>query len=258
MPAALPAVMASRAAQEKALATTELLEQILSHLDLKDLFINQRVCSRWLDTITESVALQHQMFLRTLPPTSTALADKTTTEYLQCDQAHKTSAVEARLNPFLDLSTGFAHSLAGRTFIDDTAPELPNPIASTPQVFRGKPSWHRMCLTMPPCKQAEIALWWQKCSCKTGSVHSTKVENAQGVQFNDLFSATICMSGTQKSEQAETGEQSSKRTSLEGFWKRYLEQDGQVVKMGETTCMFLRGVKVRMADTKNGAASSRT
>lgn len=242
--------MASLTAQDRVFATTELLELVLQHLDLKDLFVFQRVCSRWLYIITQSVTLQQQMFLRTFPSSSTIQANvrqgiaKGTTGCWQCDNKKKAAEeVKAILNPLLDLSTGFSPSLANSAFIHhEESPELLNPL---PTHFRGKPSWHRMYLTTPPCKEVEIALWWQMCRCGTGSVHSTKVENGEGVRFSDLFGATICMTGTHKAEaEPGTGEQSRKQTSLEGFWKRYEEQSGQVVRMGETTCMFLRGVKV--------------
>lgn len=241
--------MASLTAQDRVFATTELLELVLQHLDLKDLFVFQRVCSRSLDIITQSVTLHQQMFLRTFPSSSTIQANvrqgivKGTTGCWQCDNKKAAEEVKAILSPLLDLSTGFSPSLANSAFIhQEGSQQLPNPILSTPPAFRGKPSWHRMYLTTPPCKEVEIALWWQMCRCGTGSVHSTKVENEEGVRFNDLFGATICMTGTHKAE-AE-GEQGRKQMSLEGFWKRYEEQSGQVVRMGETTCMFLRGVKV--------------
>lgn len=245
--------MASRIVQESVFATTELLELILCHLDIRDLFIVQRVCSSWLETITDSVTLQQQMFLRALSSSSPKNDDASleaatdTTGCWQCDQdrgrtAASSQATEAVLNPLLDLSTGFSPSLAGNTYINTETPEVPNSLTTTPIAFRGKPSWHRMYLSNPPCQEAEIALWWQTCRCGTGLVHSAKVANHDGVRFHDLFRATICMTGTHK-----TGPESDdarKKTSLEGFWKKYEEQEGQVVRMGETTCMFLRGVNV--------------
>ena len=73
------------------------------------------------------------------------------------------------------------------------------------------------------------------------TIHSTSIDNAEGVRFVDLLSATICMSGkhmfeVRGSDEVITGR---KRTSVEGLWTLYEEQAGQVVRMGETTCLLL-------------------
>ena len=114
-----------------------------------------------------------------------------------------------------------------------------------------------MYLTTPPCTEVEIAIWWQTCRCGTGTVHSTRIENADGVRFNDLFSATICMTGTHKPERegSEHQETAKRLTSLDGFWKLYEMKAGEVVRMGETTCMFLKRVKV---DVNSSGAQEKT
>jgi hypothetical protein len=58
------AVDSPNSACRRALQTTELLENILVHLPVKDLFVHQRVSKRFQATIAESLAIQRKMFLR--------------------------------------------------------------------------------------------------------------------------------------------------------------------------------------------------
>jgi hypothetical protein len=52
------------AACHRALQTTELLENILVHLPVKDLFVHQKVSKRFQATIAKSPAIRRKMFLR--------------------------------------------------------------------------------------------------------------------------------------------------------------------------------------------------
>ena len=53
----------SHSACHRALQTTELLENILVHLPIKDLFVHQKVSKRFQATIAESPAIRRKMFL---------------------------------------------------------------------------------------------------------------------------------------------------------------------------------------------------
>ena len=54
-------------AADAALSTTELLEQILSHFDIKGLVLLRRVSRHWSDVMAESPVLQRVMFLAPEP-----------------------------------------------------------------------------------------------------------------------------------------------------------------------------------------------
>lgn len=54
-------------ATDAALSTTELLEQILSHLDIKDLVVLRRVSRHWRDVMPKSLVIQRAMFLAPEP-----------------------------------------------------------------------------------------------------------------------------------------------------------------------------------------------
>jgi hypothetical protein len=57
------AVNSPDSAGHRALQTTELLENILVHLPIKDLFVHQKVSKRFQATIAESPAIRRKMFL---------------------------------------------------------------------------------------------------------------------------------------------------------------------------------------------------
>ena len=57
------ATMSKSTAAHNALSTTELLEQILSHLGVEDLVLLRRVSRHWRNTMAGSLVLQRAMFL---------------------------------------------------------------------------------------------------------------------------------------------------------------------------------------------------
>lgn len=60
--------MAFSAAMAAALATNELLESILTNLDIRDLIACQRTCRRWRTVIDASTYMQQTLFLRPKVP----------------------------------------------------------------------------------------------------------------------------------------------------------------------------------------------
>ncbi|KAI2629476.1 hypothetical protein GGS21DRAFT_526363 [Xylaria nigripes] len=60
----------SSQARDSVLLTAELLEEILLHLDMRSLFIVQRVSRQWRDLIATSPKIQRALFLRPAVPSS--------------------------------------------------------------------------------------------------------------------------------------------------------------------------------------------
>lgn len=57
------ATTSTSSAADAVFSTTELLEQILSHFDIKDLVLLRQVSSHWRDVMAESLVLRRAMFL---------------------------------------------------------------------------------------------------------------------------------------------------------------------------------------------------
>ena len=149
-----------RSATKLALSTTELLEAILVHLDMKSLLHAQRVSQGWKDTITGSLQLQRHLFMA---PAKIADMMQLAKAYAQdklifLDDSH-----------FIRLAGGIDRKSRAAQGCPNTA--MVNPLLKTyraPYGFTGdvdprfdvahmldldngvEPSWKRMCLTQPP------------------------------------------------------------------------------------------------------------
>jgi hypothetical protein len=170
-------------AQDHVLATTELLELVFLCLDVTTLFAIQRVCRKWNSLIGDSRKLQEHMFLRapsnTRQPSPTNQDRNISLQY--CDgELYADHSIEVTLCPILDIATQYARTQAGSI------------AASCNQsALRGSPSWHRMLLTMPPCKSATVALWWRIGESMRGSIYLESVTSSTGLRFADVAEATF-------------------------------------------------------------------
>jgi hypothetical protein len=170
-------------AQTHVLATTELLELIFLCLDATTLFAIQRVCRKWNWLINDSRKLQEHMFLRA--PSNPEHVPSTTedrTVSLQYDNAlpHTAQFTEITLCPVLEIATEFMRT-------------QPSSIAAScnQSALRGSPSWHKMLLSIPPCKSATVALWWRIGESMRGSIYLESVTSSTGLRFADVVEAVF-------------------------------------------------------------------
>jgi hypothetical protein len=171
--------MTTDAARQAVLGTTELLEHILVHLPVKDLFIIQRVCKRFLDFINTSVALQHKLFLRTSSPKlektwqlivthwpsllELALGLPSAYRFAHKGQAPSTSEpivrsfAPVKLNPYFRERSGF--DLASRK--SNLARGLRERAEISINFLSEGGSWRSMYLTDPSCQVAKVQFNWK-------------------------------------------------------------------------------------------------
>lgn len=170
-------------AQDHVLATTELLELIFLCLDATTLFAIQRVCRKWNYLIGDSRKLQEHMFLRAPSNVrhSTSLDQDRNVSLQYCDgEIYADRSIEVTLCPVLDVATGYVRPQAGSIAA-----------ACNQSALRGSPSWHKMLLTVPPCKSATVALWWRIGESMRGSIYLESVTSSTGLRFADVAEATF-------------------------------------------------------------------
>ncbi|KAM0714399.1 hypothetical protein Q7P37_010186 [Cladosporium fusiforme] len=166
-------------AQTQVLATTELLELIHLCLPPKTLFAIQRVCQKWNDLIKSSLRLQERMFLRA-PPASRVHVSDEHPQHSEGQNMQQQNSPSLALCPILSIATQFV-----RTHPDQIA------ASCSQSALRGQPSWHQMLLTIPPCKEATVALWWRTGDSMRGSVYLESVRNSDGLRFADVVKAAF-------------------------------------------------------------------
>ena len=194
-----PEAPSSSPAQTRVLATVELLELIFQFLDPITLFAIQRVCKRWEGLIADSHRLQEHMFLRvpahdeksrpsTRGSTTTVVAKDGAEHYCyENDADDETDEIEPSpitLCPILAPAAQFINT-------------HPNQLAVTcdQTALSGRPSWHNMFLSFPPCKSASAALWWRLAESMRGSVYLESIANKSaadgGLRFSDVIDAAL-------------------------------------------------------------------
>lgn len=156
--------MASQTAQHTALLEIpELLENILLHLDQRDLHVNaQRVCRQWRQCITETPSIQQHLFFLPQPASRTSSSSSSS-------KANADTDPKPRQNPLLarDFPEWFMH---GRTWPPDQRlrfvrttdpylrgfdrdqffPVLPRVTNHLGAYTYPQASWRRMLLLQPP------------------------------------------------------------------------------------------------------------
>jgi hypothetical protein len=170
-------------AQDHVLATTELLELIFLCLDATTLFAIQRVCRQWNSLIGDSRKLQEHMFLRAPSNTrhsSSPDQDRNISLQYRDGELYADHFIEVTLCPVLDVAIQYPRTQGGSI------------AASCSQsALRGSPSWHKMLLTMPPCKSATVALWWRIGETMRGSIYLESVTSSTGLRFADVIEAAF-------------------------------------------------------------------
>ncbi|KAK5723108.1 hypothetical protein LTR17_013978 [Elasticomyces elasticus] len=144
------------------LLTTELLEDILHNLPMKDLLLAQRVSRKWRDLICQSIILQQQLFLR---PREAAFAWKwidgeggkgnhlkriTVDEYNQDPNDHgHHSDLSGELNTLIFKQLRFHETRLVHELYDGDGQQS---LGFRPglAVHEEKASWRKMFLTQPP------------------------------------------------------------------------------------------------------------
>lgn len=168
----------------KVLHNYEMLEQVLSQLQIKDLFAVQRVNSMWRDLIARSMTIQKKMFL---------YADGAPVEPIS--EPHGVTDYDAalRLNKALKFRCGDCEVRkgsgkgSGPGFVGVYAISIPRNVCSlafSPFFNPGRkaeetsPSWHKMFLAQPPTTRY-VAYH--------DSGKAISVENPFGVTFADML-----------------------------------------------------------------------
>jgi hypothetical protein len=221
-------------AQTHVLATTELLELIFLCVDATTLFAIQRVCRKWNWLINDSRKLQEHMFLRApLNPKHVPSTAEDRTVSLQYNNAipHASQFTEITLCPVLEIATEFMRT-------------QPSSIAAScnQSALRGSPSWHKMLLTIPPCKSATVALWWRIGESMRGSIYLESVTSSTGLRFEDVVEAVFkqregnwkAMPNGKLLALSSVGD-----VTLDEFLK--MKAGGDVRMMESTSVFFLRG-----------------
>lgn len=184
--------MTTQAARQAVLETTELLEQIILHLPVKKIFVVQRVCKQFYDTIRASPLLQQRMFLKpSLKPQMWKIqmgngefleggnlpagVREQELKFVVCTEEETKAAIASKdpnskawgrkvfpvkLNPLLvplDDSVHGRESLPKRSLRS----RLLRPKIDLGDAPLNKPqSWRQMLLTDPPLDQAGCFIYW--------------------------------------------------------------------------------------------------
>jgi hypothetical protein len=214
-------------AQDHVLATTELLELIFLCLDATEVFAIQRVCRQWNYLIGDSRKLQEHMFLRV--PLKANHASSTDQEYRD-GELYVKHAMDVTLCPVLDVAIQYPRSETG--FIAASCSQ---------SALRGSPSWHKMLLSMPPCKSATVALWWRIGETMRGSIYVDSVTNSRGLRFADVIEAAFAQTNGDWKNMPDGRLQplsAAGTVTLDEFLKIKAEED--VRMMDSTSVFFLR------------------
>lgn len=196
--------MTSNSAQLAVFGTCELLEDILSYLPLKDLFVVQRVSRQWSGVISGSPVLQENMFLRlkSTAPKETwfgvgilTISDLTTwTGYHPLSSGryvhvmtgdvigfrrlenssttHKKLYMPTTLNPVLQMSHPLQPTLKRLAFCKQEAVS----IRVRSSALHEKSSLWDMYISDPPCQKVRLKLPIEpKCGSRIKSVDGMKV-----------------------------------------------------------------------------------
>ena len=217
--------MTTDAARRAVFDTAELLEKILLHVPIKNIFVSQRVCRQFQDLVKTSVTLRQKLFLRAalpddkmwkLSPRAEALREPTLisipgmpadTVTRLLNDSTTMHVKPAELNPFLEFGFNCSSSAAKRLRWAQTERVQ---LASTTQLrFRQMQDQGLWCsgqLTDPPCPKAEIRAYWTMRASKRNVANGRLdaiLEKPDGVTFADLWNALL----SAKADHYRTGSQ---------------------------------------------------
>lgn len=192
-----------------ALTTYELLESILLHTPIHDLFVLRRVSKSWLSILQRSVALQERMFINLTSPAITPI------QSVYNNYSGRTRAIyrplPLQLNPcgevlgLINQPSGRGHRIPLATFgLSDQHLFLQFEIKGIPvyekKILYEKASWRGMLLTQPPITAVNFE--FIRRDPHGGAV---TVFNPKGVTFGNLHEMSLKLA---REFEAQTGEDS--------------------------------------------------
>ncbi|KAK3690775.1 hypothetical protein LTR37_018997 [Vermiconidia calcicola] len=150
---------ARRSLSDAAFLTTELVENVLSFLPMRDLLLDQRVCRKWANTITGSKQLQQALYFAPAKPQISWRYD-----HVECTLSRMSPAAPAKrgpkvhvynsahLNPLLFRSDEDPCGILIRAAVNglEVFKFLRRPSTKYPEA-----SWKKMLLAQPPLKSVE-------------------------------------------------------------------------------------------------------
>ena len=174
--------------------TTELLENILGFLPMRDLLLAQRVCRKWRDVITENTRLQQNLFLEAERPTVAWKWSNAGREY-RLDRLPELPESEPRYEDKVTFTATLNEMLldGGDQFESSTAECGIGEIFHLRDMacWRHKPgSWRRMFVTQPPA--TTIFMEWilgdyEEWRSGYGSDWVDEFHKADGVTLGDVL-----------------------------------------------------------------------
>lgn len=169
------------------LEITELLEQVLLHLDLRKILILQRVNRFWFNTISGSPKLQQELFFQPLPPIKAA------------QRPPKFNQLAKEPFPFLfERHWKFAAAHMCKNMVDDTILYWGSDVARREAIFRPGASWRRMLPVQPaaPIEGVMVEDWidideFSKNSLEWRQVDASRHDSALRSSSNPGRNATM-------------------------------------------------------------------
>ncbi|KAK4956877.1 hypothetical protein LTR10_006406 [Elasticomyces elasticus] len=190
---------AAAASTNAVLLTTELLEDILHHLPMKELLLAQRVSRKWRDLIRQSIVLQQQLFMR---PREAAFAWKwvnaeggktshlkriTVDEYNQTPDNHgQMSDLSGELNTLIFKQLRFNDERLIHEIYDGDGQQSFG-FRPSHAVHEEKASWREMFLTQPPATRVSPVIMLDGLR----SIHIDDIVESEGVRAGMLAEVII-------------------------------------------------------------------
>jgi hypothetical protein len=163
-------------AQDRVFSITELLEQILLHLDNQQLLLLQRVCRHWSSLIAGSPEISQKLYLRAIGAPRPFSPEITTwnpmlSKFCTFPKRYRYSHFLETFVAHYEWKAIEAHRENYKRWHDDSE--------------RGKPSWVGMLLTQPPITKVIVKGYkpYKEKSCSAG----WNIENEKGVMLGDLL-----------------------------------------------------------------------
>lgn len=150
----------------KVFTVVEILENVLSNLDLVELTLVERVSSLWKTLIRNAPGLKEQRFLKAMPITSllTLLAEPNVEKRFLKDKlfqprlTYDQSALCGHAAVICSVHPCFASH--GRSNDDDYVPNcILITIEDSMTAWRRSAPWEDMYLTQPPCKKTDVDIF---------------------------------------------------------------------------------------------------
>lgn len=205
------------------LTIIELLESILVHLGIKDLFICRGVCRAWKAVLADSVKLRRKMWLTpyenvtimplSRPMTRAIFEDKIflSNPYPEGENqinlmdldgtVRSVVEIELDLNPlltpdlfFMNCSRDIGVILNRSCYFFTPVHEETRLIITSVNTHRLHQSWREMLLTNPPCTSVQVletASWLDPISSPGRIGVGAHIENRSGIRLQDVLDAVI-------------------------------------------------------------------